>query len=323
MAALGGIAYSWAMIARRLSLGAVGLLLFVGCSGSSTDTGAGGSGPSARPDDAAIVEDMDGRSYELHEPTTAPSGPAPLLIMLHGFTSAEDPRGNMEAEMHVLPEAAKRGIYVAQPLGTKDPVLGNWSWNATDSCCGWNTKANDIGYLHAMVSEIESKYDIDPKRIFVFGHSNGGFMANRLACDTAGRFAGIVSLAGAPWKDPELCKPSAAIAMLHVHGDADATVLYDGGPPYNIAALAPAPGAVELTAMWAAKNRCGATPSAAEPIDVVEDLAGAETHKSVYSGCEANGATELWTIEGGVHSPDFNASWSAAILDFLMAHPKP
>src|SRR4051794_5109400 len=108
------------MIARRFSLGAAGLLLFAGCSGSSTDTGAGGSGPSARPADAVVAEDLAGRSYELHEPTTPPDGPAPLLIMLHGFTGAEDPRGNMEAAMHVLPEASKRGIFVAQPLGTKD-----------------------------------------------------------------------------------------------------------------------------------------------------------------------------------------------------------
>jgi polyhydroxybutyrate depolymerase len=231
----------------------------------------------------------------------------------------------MEKEMHVLPEADERGIFVAQPLGSWDPSFGRHVWNATDSCCGWNVPdANDIGYIHAMITEIEGKYSIDPKRVFVFGHSNGGFMAHRLACDTAGRFAGIVSLAGAPWKDPAKCKPSAPIAMLQVHGDADTTVPYGGGPPYGIAGLHPAPGALELTAMWAAKNRCKPDPdTSGAPIDVVADLPGAETHKRVYQGCEGNGATELWTIENGVHSPDFDASWAGAILDFLMAHPKP
>ena len=52
------------------------------------------------------------------------------------------------------------------------------------------------------------------------------------------------------------------------------------------------------------------------------NLDGAETKKSVYKGCEANGDTELWTIEGGPHSPAFNATWAPTVIDFLMAHPK-
>jgi polyhydroxybutyrate depolymerase len=295
------------------------------CSGADTEPTGGGGHGAGRPADAVVTEDLQGRAYELHAPSTIPDHPAPLLVMLHGFSPSKTPEDDMEKEMHVLPEADARGIFVAQPLGSWDPVFGRYVWNATDSCCGWNVPdANDIGFIHAMITEIEGKYSIDPKRIFVFGHSNGGFMAHRLACDTAGRFAGIVSLAGAPWKNPDKCRASAPIAMLQVHGDADTTVPYDGGPPYGIAGLAPAPSALDLTAMWAAKNRCDAdADTSAAPVDVVADLSGAETHKRVYAGCEANGATELWTLEGGVHSPDFSSAWAKALFDFLMAHPKP
>lgn len=310
---------------RNLLLG-LGLLALAGCSGeSSSETQIAEPKDLSRPSDKAVVEDLQGRSYLLHEPSAPSTEPRPLLVMLHGFTESPTPEEDMESEMHVLPEADKRGIYVAQPRGSEDTVFGKHAWNATDACCGWNLNdANDIGYIHAMVTEIESKHAIDSKRIFIFGHSNGGFMAHRLACDSAGRFAGIVSLAGAPWKSPERCQPSAPIAMLQVHGDADTVVLYEGGGPYGIVGLASAPGAEELTRMWRDKNRCAeAADTSAAPVDLVEDLPGAETTKTIYTGCEGNGATELWTIDKGIHSPKFNASFASAILDFLLHSPKP
>src|SRR4051794_33973365 len=96
----------------------------------------------------------------------------------------------------------KRGVILAIPLGSYDPTLNHWFWNATDSCCDFDSqKTNDIGYLMAMVSDIESKYTVDKKRLFVLGHSNGGFMTHRIACDQADRFAAVVSLAGAVYKD--------------------------------------------------------------------------------------------------------------------------
>jgi len=51
---------------------------------------------------------------------------------------------------------------------------------------------NDIGYLAAIIEDVKSKYMVDEKRIFAFGHSNGGFMINRLACDLADKIAGVV-----------------------------------------------------------------------------------------------------------------------------------
>jgi polyhydroxybutyrate depolymerase len=291
--------------------------------------GTGGSGGAERPPPPPITEDLQGRNYAMKVPPGYDAAtPAPLLVMLHGYTDAKitmDPASGMDAYMHMSAETDERGILLALPRGSYDPIFNRYFWNGTDSCCDINElESNDIGYLMAMVSEIESEYSVDPKRIFFLGHSNGGFMAHRVACDAADRVAGVVSLAGAVYKDPEKCAAPAPIAVLQVHGDADPTVPYEGGPPIGIESLPPAPGAVETVEIWAAKNRCsGAPDTSPPPIDVVENLDGAETHKTVYKGCEANGGTELWTIAGGPHSPNFNDAWAASVLDFLMAHPKP
>jgi polyhydroxybutyrate depolymerase len=301
-----------------------------GSAGTTTTTtssaGSTGGGPAARGEDPAITKNLDGRAYEVKAPADLDATKAaPLLVMLHGFSSSPTAPQDMDSYMRMSLEANKRGIIVALPRGTHDTVIDKYEWNATDSCCGFDTPdANDIGYLAAMIDEITAKYKIDAKRLYIVGHSNGGFMAHRLACDEADKFAAIVSLAGGTFKNQKKCAASAPISVLQVHGDADGTISYTGGPPLGVAQLPPAPGAVETMADWAVKNRCGKTPDTSAPaVDLVTNLAGAETTKAIYPDCEAGVATELWTIHGGPHSPAFSAAWAPAVLDFLMAHPKP
>src|SRR2546426_27604 len=76
----------------------------------------------------------------------------------------------------------KTFIY-AYPDGLTD-VLGQRFWNATDACCDiYNKPTDDVYFATAVLADVQSSWSVDPKRIYVFGHSNGGFMAHRLACD--------------------------------------------------------------------------------------------------------------------------------------------
>ena len=86
------------------------------------------------------------------------------------------------------------------------------------------------------MAKVQARYPVDSRRVFVLGHSNGGYMSHRMACDHADLIAGIVSLAGAAYDDPpagELplprCRPSEPVAVLEVHGMADGTVRYGSG----------------------------------------------------------------------------------------------
>lgn len=297
---------------------------------SDTTSAAGGAGGKpGRPPDPPITVDMQGRTYDLKVPSGYDANkPAPLLIEMHGFadsTKTMTPWDDEENANRFVPEADKRGMFVALVHGTIEQFTGRFYWNATNACCDFGkSNINDVGYIAAVIEDVASKYNIDPKRIFAFGHSNGGFMANRLACDMASKFAGVVSLAGATYKDQSKCAASAPIAFLQVHGDADGTIAYDGGSPLGLTTLPAAPGALETTEDWAKKNNCDLKPdTSSPPFDIVADLDGDETNALKYGGCEANGHTELWTIHNGVHSPKFNASWAPKVLDFLMSHPKP
>jgi len=296
--------------------------------GSGGAGGTGGGGTGGRPGDPVVTPDLQGRTYDIFVPANLdPAKPAPLMMELHGFLDASNPTPGQveEAANHFQPEADKRGVILVLPKATVDPILSHYVWNATDSCCGWDIQGtDDVGYLMGIIEDVKKTHLIDDKRLFLFGHSAGGFMVNRLACDQADKFAAVVSLAGETFTDQTQCAASAPIAFLEVQGDADATVPYAGGPPYAVAAIPPAPGAIKTTQDWARKNRCDIKADTSQPpIDIVADLEGTETVKLVYKNCEGNGATELWTIHLGVHSPNFNMNWAPDVLDFMMAHPRP
>jgi polyhydroxybutyrate depolymerase len=259
------------------------------------------------------------RPFTLKVPTGYVAGQAvPLVVLLHGY-SATAAIQDSYFKLSALSET--RTFLLALPDGLVDGN-SNQFWNASDACCNFfGSPVDDVAYLTAVVNDVKRRYAVDPKRVFLIGHSNGGFMSHRMACDRADIVAGIVSLAGAAWKDASKCAPTAPVAVLQVHGTADATIAYNGGSAAN--GLPVFPSATDTVAMWASKNQCTAGPAVTNnALDIVSSLAGADTDRSIYSSCAA-AAAELWTINNGVHVPTLNANWAPSIYDWLMLHPKP
>jgi polyhydroxybutyrate depolymerase len=268
--------------------------------------------------DASLVA---ARPYNFRVPTGYdPSLPTPLVILLHGYSANG---AGQEGYFKLGPVADSERFLYAFPDGTIDP-LGNRFWNATDSCCNfYASPVDDVAYLGAIIDDVSAKYNVDSKRVYLVGHSNGGFMAHRAACDLAPRIAAIVTLAGDNWKDGSRCQAADPVAVLEVHGDADTVIPYNGGPPIVAPQLPPAPSAKDSLARWAALDRCpGGLIATGTALDVDAGLPGAETRIDRYEGCPA-GAAELWTIQGGAHVPTLQPTWAAMIYGFLKAHPKP
>jgi polyhydroxybutyrate depolymerase len=259
------------------------------------------------------------RPYQKIVPPAASSGnPIPLVLVLHGYTSSG---AEQVSDFGLEKLANDKGFIVAYPDGVKDAV-GNRFWNADDACCDFfgPQALDDVAYLTAVIDDVKKHHTIDPKRVFVVGHSNGAFMSHRLACDRADRIAAIVALAGDVWNDDAKCDPSEGVSVLQVHGTLDETILYTGG--WLVRAWYPS--AKNSVSTWGAKNQCtGALAPTGTPMDLDSSLSGAETTSEAFSGCAPGTAAELWTIKGGKHSPSFNANWPVAFYDWLMAHPKP
>jgi polyhydroxybutyrate depolymerase len=272
---------------------------------ASTGAGAGPEGP--------IGGD---RPVVVHAPPSYdPSRPAPLLLLLHGYSASG---ALQELYLDLGTEAAARGYVFAHPNGTTDKT-GLEFWNATDACCNFfDSKVDDSAYLAKVIAEIRQAFNVDGKRIYLMGHSNGGFMSHRMACEHADVIASNATLAGSQFEDQSLCTPSAAVSALVMHGTLDPVILYGGGNLFGHAY----PSALATAEDWASHDGCPSAPTSAANLDLTL-VPGAETKVTRWSGCHNGTSVEHWRIDGATHVPLFKASFKAALFDFFDAHPKP
>ncbi|MFT5048970.1 MAG: polyhydroxybutyrate depolymerase [Chlamydiales bacterium] len=273
-------------------------------------------GQSARAGDTTV--DAGRGPVSVHVPAGySPAVPMPLVMLLHGY-SADGP--GQEAYMQFTPLSDERGFLYLYPNGTLDGA-GNRFWNGTNACCDFaGSGIDDSGYLRDLIEAVGQALNVDERRVYLIGHSNGGFMSHRLACDHPDLITAIASLAGATWNNAAACGAASGVHVLQVHGTNDTTIFYNGG---NLTGSV-YPGAVATVEQWAGFAGCSLTPdNSAPPLDLDASLAGDETTVRSYpSGCSNDGSAELWTINGGGHIPALSADFSPAVVDFLFDHAR-
>ena len=119
------------------------------------------------------------RSYYLFVPKSVNKDkPVPLLVLLHG--SGRDGRILVE---HWLKLAAQESIILAGP-------------NALDSS-NWYIPKDGPQFTYDLVEELKSKHPIDPRRVYLFGHSAGAITALMLSLFESEYFAATAVSAGA------------------------------------------------------------------------------------------------------------------------------
>jgi polyhydroxybutyrate depolymerase len=244
----------------------------------------------------------------------------PLIIVLHGHsvTGAVQLAYTRFADL-----VDDHAAFVMAPDGLVNEE-GNPYWNATAACCDfYGSGVDDAGYLRGLIDEVSSVYNVDPKRVFLWGHSNGGFMAYRMACDHADVIAGIVSLAGAMHLDPADCAPEQPVNILQIHGDQDTTVLFDGGAVCTEAQCG-YPSVDATLAQWTTHNGCDANRAdSGERLDIDTGIAGDETRVEHQQGCPDGSAVDLWVVEGGGHIPALRGDFNETMWTWFSDHPKP
>ena len=163
----------------------------------------------------------------IHVPANLPPA-APLVMALHGGGGSAAWQAD-DATYGLISSAEQAGYVVVFPNGTSKFSNGMFAtWNAGDCCAqARDAGVDDVGFLRAVVRDVQSRLPIDARRVFAIGMSNGGMMAYRLACDAADIFRGIMSVAGTD--NTRRCEPSQPVAVLHVHARDDDRVLFEGG----------------------------------------------------------------------------------------------
>ncbi len=244
-----------------------------------------------------------------------PDASLPLVVSLHGYTGNGSQHENY---FNLRSRVDASQFLLCVPDGLQN-AQGDRFWNATDFCCDFSGQnPDDSGYLRSLIETVIADHPVDLGSIHVVGHSNGGFMSYRMACDHADLVSSVASLAGATFSEPSDCMPGEPVHVLQIHGTDDTTIRYDGG---CIPFYACYPGALETIMLWAEYNQCDGNMEAGMDLDLDSSIAGAETSRTLITqGCAARGATELWTINGGSHGPSFNRNFRMELVDWLLEH---
>jgi polyhydroxybutyrate depolymerase len=194
-----------------------------------------------------------------------------------------------------------------------------------------------VHFLDVIFAEVERAVVVDEERVYATGISNGGAMAERLACERSTRFAAVASVgAGNQVAAVQGCNTARAVPVIEVHGTEDpcwsfeqgsaACLQQDGGTKV---------GTNETVAGWVNRNGCLDEPVSEALDDAVDD--GTTTTRESHGGCVGNGDVVLLKVEGGGHTwpggfqyagegtigkvaRDFSAS--SAIWRFFDAHPR-
>lgn len=242
--------------------------------------------------------------------------PAPLVMLLHGYTSSG---AGQESYMKFGTLADEFGFLLLTPDGTREAGdRKNQFWNATDACCNFQgSEVDDSGYLQGLIDEVKKQYAIDANRVYLIGHSNGGFMSHRMAYDHPDSIAAIASLAGASLPEMKGASPKRPVNILQIHGTNDQTISYEGGS----IGTSTYPSATETVELWAAYNGIGVEnkKEARKKLDLDKRPEGKETTITRY---DKKGSVELWTIQDGGHIPGITKNFSRSVIEWLMAHPK-
>ncbi len=226
-------------------------------------------------------------------PRAAVTSPAPVLIVLH------DGGGRARQIMsfaHFNPIAAREGFVVLYPQGL------DRGWNDGREFQGRDVNKNDVGFLVAMLDDVEKRgIRINRAAVGVAGISNGGFMGMRMACEAASQIAGVAAVtATMPAEIGARCRPARPVPILVINGTSDPMVPYDGG---HVRLFGRNRGAIWLTSrtveFWAKVNGCSSAPRAAALTDH-DPGDGTVTIRHEYQSCRA--PVTLLEVRGGGHT---------------------
>lgn len=227
------------------------------------------------------------RAFWLHVPERREAAAA-LVLELHGLGSSaiqQEQLSNLDAL------ADREGFIVARPEGFGAQA----SFNA-GRCCGEAVERSfdDVGLARAVIARVSQLYRVDPRRIYAVGFSNGGMLAQRLACELSEELAAVASVSGSLVL--ERCEPRRPISVLELHGTDDHHVGYGGG---GLAAFAPVQDTMH---QWAVRQRCAGVKES-WALDAREVwLQKGDARCERYQGCAGGAEVALCRLEGAGHT---------------------
>lgn len=267
------------------------------------------------------------RSYIVHVPPKYEQDtPMPVVLVYHG--------GGSNAEVMVQfsgmnTKADNAGFIAVYPSGTG--LLSRTLTFNGGNCCGYamRNKIDDVEFTRQLLDDLAAVVNIDPKRVFATGMSNGGIITYRLASELSDRIAAIAPVGGP--MGTATCNPRRPVPVIHFHGTDDENAPFNGGKGKGVSGTDFYSVEHSINA-WVKANGCDAEPVVAKQQPRVND--GTTITRKTYGGGKEGSEVVLIEIVGGGHTwpggpskvhflgkTTMNISANDAMWEFFQKHP--
>lgn len=233
------------------------------------------------------------RTYLLHlPPAYNGEDELPVLFVFHGGSGEGE---GMARLTHMSEVADERGFIAVYPDGL------NRNWN--DGRPEVNPGVDDVGFISALIDELEREYHIDARRVYSTGISNGGMFSLRLACELPDKIAAVAPVAALMGEAlSQTCSPQRPVPVMFVMGTDDPLVPWEGGK-VGTARLdrGRVLSAADSVSFWVAADGCSETPV----VTFLPDAApgdGTRIRRETYAGGRNGSEVVMLVVEGGGHT---------------------
>ena len=160
------------------------------------------------------------RDFTLFLPAGWNNKKYPLLILLHG--------GNSDM-FNMVNLSNFKGFARENSIALVFPNAFDKNWNdgrilnaLGDTISAVKAGVDDVLFISDLIDHLEQRYNIDEKRVYSTGISNGANMSMRLGCELSNKIAGASGVAGTMAELTfNTCSPDIPIPIVLIHGTAD------------------------------------------------------------------------------------------------------
>lgn len=243
---------------------------------------------------ADLACDIDGGTYHVLEPETAPKG---IVMHLHGGGGT----GKGMLGSGLARNALARGYIVIAPNGYHPNARFTHNWSVKAK--GTNYERDDVAFLKDVLGDVRSRLNAAELPVMLAGFSRGASMVWDIACEAPDFATAYAAVAGAFWDDmPDSC--AGPVTLFHTHGWNDRTVPLEGRSLRG--------GTVIQGDVWEslkilrATNGCRARQPETSSFD-------GELWLRHWTDCDA-GRIDLMLHKGGHGAPK---GWAGAMMDWF------
>jgi polyhydroxybutyrate depolymerase len=234
------------------------------------------------------------RCYLLYVPQSyRPTQSEAVVISLHGLAGNAHGFRSMTGWDSV---AEREGFMVVYPHGSSFPLR----WNTSPSFR--IEQIDDVQFIEDILKDVQRIANIDPRRVYVNGFSQGATFTEMLACDLADSLAAVGMVEGYGDADRVQCDPARPLPLIALFGTDDVLGQPEDYPKwfYDLMNLSPNPEYIQdlpldtWRELWIANNRC-------DPGSVDEKVDG-DVRSIRYNRCAEATEIQLYWLEGAGHT---------------------